>query len=50
MPKIAALLVQKRSGLGLIGELSMLSVFTQIHYDVSLGRIVPAQLFFHLPK
>ncbi len=53
MPKIAVLLVQKevaqRVGAN-PGELSILAVFTQIHYDVSLGRIVPAQLFSPPPK
>lgn len=53
MPKIAVLLVQKevaqRVGAG-PGELSMLTVFAQINYRVTLGRVVPAQLFLPPPK
>lgn len=53
MPKIAVLLVQKevaqRVGAS-PGELSMLAVFTQINYRVTLGGVVPSQLFLPPPK
>lgn len=52
-PAVAALLVQKevaeRVAAG-AGRLSFIAVLTQLHYEVSLGEVVPAELFTPPPK
>lgn len=52
-PEIAALLVQKEVAERVAatpGEMSLLAVATQYYYEVSLGAIVPAELFTPPPK
>jgi 16S rRNA (adenine1518-N6/adenine1519-N6)-dimethyltransferase len=52
-PAIAALLIQKEVAERIVagpGDMSLLSVFVQYYYEVSLGLIVPASLFTPSPK
>ncbi len=52
-PKQASLLMQKEVAERVAanaGNLSVLSVFVQLYYDVSLGDLVPAELFVPVPK
>ena len=52
-PAIAALLIQKEVAQRIAagpGDRSLLSVFAQYYYEVSLGLIVPASLFIPPPK
>ncbi len=52
-PSKAVLLVQKEVAQKVAsheGNLSLVAIFTQIYYEVSLGQIVPAHLFVPPPK
>jgi len=52
-PQVLALLVQKEVAERLAaapGSMSMLAVFAQYYYEVSLGDVVPARLFTPPPK
>lgn len=52
-PKLAVLLVQQEVAQRIAaqpGQLSILGVVAQVYWDISLGLIVPAELFFPPPK
>lgn len=52
-PSVAALLVQKEVAERVAagpGSMSLVAVATQFYYEVSLGQVVPAQLFTPPPK
>ncbi len=53
MPELAALLVQKEVAERVCaepGQMSLLAVSVQLHYQPSLGQVVPARLFVPPPK